>query len=141
MACFWLLGELENIMFKLKILSILAILTLTGYSSQFGDVTDDVSGYFKSGDTKQLSTYFSSSISIALRDDEGVYSRVQAEIVLREFFNRNSPKDIKLLHRIDSNPNFRYVVLDLITDKGSYRLSYKMVSEANKFKMTELRIE
>lgn len=141
MACFWLLAGLKKMMSKLKIVFVLVLIAFKGFSVTSNDVTDEMSRYIKAGDTKQLATYFSSSISIALRNDEGVYSRGQAEIVLREFFKRNSPKEITLIHRIDSNPNFRYVVLDLLTDGGSYRLSYKMVSEANKYKITELRIE
>lgn len=110
-------------------------------AGEFADVIDDVSMHFQTGDTRELSKFFSTSMSISLRKDEGVYSKVQSEIILKEFFNRNTPESIEFVHRLDSNPNFRYVVLHLKTSNGTFRVSYKLVSEGNKFKMTELRIE
>ena len=110
-------------------------------ATKFTDVIDDVSLHFQTGNSKELSKYFSTSMSIALRQDEGVYSKVQSEIILREFFNRNSPESIEFVHRLDSNPNFRYVVLNLKTNSGLFRVSYKLVSEGSQYKMTELRIE
>ena len=110
-------------------------------ATKFTDVIDDVSLHFQTGNSKELSKYFSTSMSIALRQDEGVYSKVQSEIILREFFNRNSPESIEFVHRLDSNPNFRYVVLNLKTNNGLFRVSYKLVSEGSQYKMTELRIE
>ncbi|RQP20190.1 MAG: DUF4783 domain-containing protein, partial [Parapedobacter sp.] len=44
------------------------------------DVIDDISSCIKSANTKELSKYFSSTVSMTLLNDEGIYSRVQAEI-------------------------------------------------------------
>lgn len=122
-------------------LYLLMFLIAQAPAGEFADVIDDVSLHFQTGNTKELSKYFSTSMSIALRRDEGVYSKVQSEIILKEFFNRNTPESIEFVHRLDSNPNFRYVVLNLKTSTGFFRVSYKLVSEGNKFRMTELRIE
>ena len=78
---------------------------------------------------------------MALINDEGVYSKVQAEIILREFFNRNQPTDISIIQRLDSNPNFRFIVIQMATSRRNYRISYKLVSESNSFKINELRID
>lgn len=113
----------------------------SGFVGRSGDVVDDIITHLKNADTKELSGYFSSSISMTLLKDEGVYSKVQAEIILKEFFNRNRPKEISKVHKLDSNPNFRYVVLNIRTEEDSYRVSFKLVSEEDSFKITELRIE
>ena len=105
------------------------------------DVVDDVLVCFENADTKTLSRYFASTVSMSLRNEEGVYSKVQTEIILKDFFNRNSPKDVSIIHRLDSNPNFRYVVFNMSTERQNYRVSFKLVSENATFKMTELRIE
>lgn len=105
------------------------------------DVIDDIASCIKAGDTKELSKFFSSTVSMTLLSDDGVYSRVQAEIILRDFFNRNTPTGVTISHRLDSNPNFRYVVLNLETAKDVFRVSYKLTNNDNTFRITEFRIE
>jgi len=105
------------------------------------DVIDDIASCIRSANTKELSKYFSSTVSMTLMNDEGIYSRVQAEIILRDFFSKNTPTNVKVAHRLDSNPNFRYVVLNLETSKDAYRVSYKLTHNDNSFQVTEFRVE
>jgi len=109
--------------------------------ANINDVIDDIASCVRSANTKELSKYFSSTVSMTLLNDEGIYSRVQAEIILRDFFNKYTPTDVKIAHRLDSNPNFRYVVLNLETSKDTFRVSYKLTNNDNAFQVTEFRIE
>ena len=109
--------------------------------AHMNDVIDDISSCIGSANTKELSKYFSSTVSMTLLNDEGIYSRVQAEIILRDFFGRNVPTNVKISHRLDSNPNFRYVVLNLETSNDTFRVSYKLTNNDNAFQVTEFRIE
>lgn len=120
---------------------LIVIGSVTGLSAQKMDVVNDVSQFFEEGNTKKLSEYFSSTVTIGFHQDEGVYSRVQSEIILKEFFNRNRPQSSELLHLIDTHPNFRFVVLRLATENGNHRVSFKLVSEGKSFRVTEIRIE
>ena len=109
--------------------------------ANINDVIDDIASCIKGGNTKELSKYFSSTVSMTLLNDEGIYSRVQAEIILRDFFGKNTPTSVKIAHRLDSNPNFRYVVLNLETPKDTFRVSYKLTNNDNAFQVTEFRVE
>lgn len=127
---------------SLLILSILTLPFSSANTAQLSsDVVDDILECFRTADTKEMAGYFASTISMSLRNEEGVYSKVQTEIILKEFFNRNTPQEINIVHRLDSNPNFRYVVFNMDTEKNTFRVSFKLVSENSVFKMTELRIE
>ncbi|MGZ3833486.1 MAG: DUF4783 domain-containing protein, partial [Mucilaginibacter sp.] len=53
----------------------------------------------------------------------------------------NQPKSVKILHRIDSNPNYRFAVLILTTENGIYRTSFSLKNIKGRFEMNELRIE
>lgn len=110
-------------------------------NANIGDVIDDIASCIKNSNTKELTKYFSSTVSMSLLNDEGVYSKVQAEIILRDFFNKNAPSSVRFVQRLDSNPNFRYVVLNLATAKDDFRVSYKLINEDNTFRITEFRIE
>lgn len=105
------------------------------------DIIDDIASSIKGANTKELTKHFSSTVSMSLLNDEGVYSKVQAEIILRDFLNRNTPTAVKFLNRMDSNPNFKYVVLSLTTSRENYRVSYKLIQEDNVYRVTEFRIE
>lgn len=125
---------------RVKLVGLMCLFVMTG-TAHANDVIDDISSCIKGANTKELSKYFSSTVSMTLVNDEGIYSRVQAEIILRDFFSRNPPTNVKISHRLDSNPNFRYVVLNLETAKDTYRVSYKLTNNDNEFKVTEFRIE
>lgn len=119
------------------VMCLLMVTSLAGVN----DVIDDIASCVRSANTKELSKYFSSTVSMTLLNDEGVYSRVQAEIILRDFFNKNTPTNVKIAHRLDSNPNFRYVVLNFETSKDTFRVSYKLTNNDNSFQVTEFRVE
>ena len=125
---------------KMGLVGVLCLVMTVGFASA-NDVTDDIATSIRGGDTKELSRHFSSTVSMTLLNDEGIYSRVQAEIILRDFFSRNPPVGVKVAHRLDSNPNFRYVVLNLETAKDVFRVSYKLTNNDNTFQVTEFRIE
>ena len=119
---------------------VLCFTMAVGFAS-VNDVIDDITSSVRSGNTKELSKYFSSTVSMTLMNDEGIYSRVQAEIILRDFFSRNTPTGVKIAHRLDSNPNFKYVVLSLETARDTFRVSYKLSNNDNTYQVTEFRIE
>jgi len=125
---------------RAKLVGIMCLFAMTSVA-HMNDVIDDISSCIKSANTKELSKYFSSTVSMTLLNDEGIYSRVQAEIILRDFFGRNTPTNVKMAHRLDSNPNFRYVVLNLETSKDTFRVSYKLTNNDNTFQVTEFRVE
>src|SRR5690606_36792595 len=105
------------------------------------DLLDDIASCVRGENTKELTRYFSSRVSMTLLNDERIYSRVQSEIILRDFFSKNPPSNVKIAHRLDSYPNFRYVVLNLETSKDTYRVSSKLTNDENAFQLTEFRIE
>lgn len=125
---------------KAGTVGVMCLFMLVSFANM-NDVIDEIASCIKSANTKELSKYFSSTVSMTLLNDEGMYSRVQAEIILREFFTKNSPTHVKMAHRLDSNPSFRYVVLNLETAKETFRVSYKLTNNDNAFLVTEFRIE
>lgn len=125
---------------KAETIGLMCLFVVMGFVAS-NDVIDDIASSIKSGNTKELSKYFSSTVNMTLMSDEGTYSRVQAEIILRDFFSKNTPTNVKVVHRLDSNPNFRYVVLTLETARETFRVSYKLTNNDNTFQVTEFRVE
>jgi hypothetical protein len=106
-----------------------------------GDFIDEMSSLFKSGNSKEIARNFSSSVALSIIHDEDVYSKVQAEQILRDFFSKHSPTNSSVLHLINTNPNMRFGILSLSTRNGKFRISITSKKVSNSFLITELRID
>ncbi|TKC03865.1 DUF4783 domain-containing protein [Pedobacter frigoris] len=106
-----------------------------------GDIIDTLSTHFKSGNSKEIAVNFSSSVDLIIIDEEDVYSKAQAEQILRSFFSKYPPTKSTVIHRLNNNPNYRYGALSLGTKNGVFRVSITMKKTGNAFFITELRIE
>ncbi|MBN2681968.1 MAG: DUF4783 domain-containing protein [Bacteroidales bacterium] len=83
----------------------------------------------KSGNSKMLAKYFEANIELKIIDDEEIYSKTQAELILKDFFAKNKPSDFKTIH--DGGEGVKYAIGNLTTDNGNYRVTimYRVVGE------------
>lgn len=105
------------------------------------DIIDDVAVAFKSGNSKELAQYFSSTVELSILNKEDIYSATQAELILKDFFEKNQPSSSKVIHKVISNANYKFGVIVLSTGKGVYRVNYELRINAGKFLITQIRIE
>lgn len=105
------------------------------------DVINQISASFKAGDVKEIAKYFAPSIEFIIVDDEDVYSKAQGEQILRDFLGKHPPQKASIIHKINTNPNYRFGVILLNTSKETFRVSVTMKKINNGFLITELRIE
>lgn len=107
------------------------------------DIVDDLMSHFKSGNTKEIAKSFAPSVELLIIDQEDVYSKVQSEQILKDFFIKNPPQKTTLIHRLNSNPAFKFGVFSLQSKNGSFRVTLTLRAQKanNTFLITELRIE
>lgn len=106
------------------------------------DIYDEISNAIRSGDSRQVSTFFGNSLDMTIGNQEDVYSKAQAELVLRDFFSKNSPKTFSVNHKGSSKEGTLYAIGTLITTSGkSFRTSFYLKSTGGKYILQELRIE
>jgi hypothetical protein len=105
------------------------------------DPIDKVADLIRQGNTSELSKLFAPNVEISLLGEENVYSKDQSEVILDKFFNQNKPLAVKMLHKVNSNPNYLFAVLTLTTDKGPFRVSYTLKDTNGSQRLIELRIE
>ena len=105
------------------------------------DVIDDVSASFKSANVKEISKYFSSTVELAVLNDEDIYSANQAELILKDFFAKHPPLMMKIIHKVVSNANYKFGVIILTSTKGIFRISFEFKSAGESFNITQIRIE
>ncbi|MFC4210048.1 DUF4783 domain-containing protein [Pedobacter lithocola] len=105
------------------------------------DIIDDLSAYFKAGNSKEIAKNFAPTIELIIIDEEDVYSKAQGEQILKDFFNKNQPVKTSIFHRINNSQSYRFGVILVSTSKETYRVSITMKKFNTAFLITELRIE
>src|SRR5690348_6671166 len=86
------------------------------------DIFDEVAVAIRSGNASAVSKYFASSIELKTIDKSNVYSKNQAELVLREFFQSHAPRSFNVIHRGSSAKGARYAIGSMETAQGSFRV-------------------
>ena len=128
-------------MIRSLFLLVISLTSLYLPSAIQADIIDDLSSYFKAGNTKEIAKNFSSTIELIIIDEEDVYSKAQGEQILRDFFTKHPPVKTSVFHKINNSPNYRFGVVILNTSKETFRVSITMKKFNNSFLITELRIE
>ncbi|MES2266244.1 MAG: DUF4783 domain-containing protein [Bacteroidota bacterium] len=125
---------------RLKYLPLLTLLFLLPCVAS-ADIIDKIADLLKTANASEIAKHFSSNIDISISEESNTYSKAQAQMILDKFFKDNKPHAAKLLHRVNSNPNYNFSVYILTTDKGKFRISC-MFKEVDKvMQIIELRIE
>ncbi|MEO8793900.1 MAG: DUF4783 domain-containing protein [Daejeonella sp.] len=129
---------------RIKALYILLISLCFSFSAKAQNadaIVKEITGYFKASNTSQIAENFASTVELVILTDEDVYSKVQAEIILKDFLSKHSPISAKLIHLLDSNPNYRFAVISLKTGNGDFRVSYSLKETGGRYLITDMRIE
>lgn len=124
---------------KLLYLSLLFLLTFILQNT--GDPIEKTAELLRNGNITELSKYFAATVDLTIKGEENSYSDAQAKLVLTNFFDKNPPQAVKILHRITSSAKYHYGVVILNTTNGTYRVAFSLKNNNGKFELTEMRIE
>lgn len=104
------------------------------------DLKSSIEKGFITGDAKLIAVYFAPNIDFSLLDQEDLYSKSQAEQVLKTFFLENKPLTFSIIHQ-GSSAETKYFICALQTSKGNYRITVNAKHIANKDIISHLTIE
>ncbi len=124
---------------KLVVLGILLI-SLFGFQSK-SDSFDEIAGAMKLGQVGGLTQFFSSSVELTLLDNEGIYSKQQAEQMLRTFFNQHPPKSVSIQHKGSSGQGAKYAIIIYEASNGKFRSYIFMKDNGKGMQVNEFKLE
>ena len=104
-------------------------------------VSDNLATAFKTGNSNEIAKYFGTSIDLSIPDNEGIYSAIQAKLILKTFFLKNKPSDFTIVHNGDSKNNSHYSIGNLKTSNGTFRTYILYKEQDKKVTILELKIE
>ena len=123
---------------KLLYVPILVLLYLVSVAA--GPI-EKVAELMRQGNVAELTKLFAANVEITMQDDENLYSKTQAGLILDKFFSQNKPTSVKVLHKVNSSQNYIFGVIILNTQKGPYRIAVTLKQTGNTSELIEMRVE
>ncbi len=104
-------------------------------------VLEDISLAIRSGNAREVAKYFDTSVEITIHNESKVYSKSQAEMVLKDFFTKNPVSSFNIIHKGTSNEGSQYGIGTLVTGGGSFRTYVYIKQKGTVFYIQEMRFE
>lgn len=102
---------------------------------------EEISSAITAGNSRELSRHFANRVELTISNNENIYSRAQAEVILKEFFNNNPPSSFRIIHQGASSKGSHYAIGNLTTVNGTFRTYLFIKSVGNGYQIHEIRFE
>jgi hypothetical protein len=105
------------------------------------DVSTEVLDAIKQGNAAAIAKNFNDKIDLKILDQEDVYSKAQAELVLKDFFAKHPVKSFVESHSSNAKSANQFVVGTLTSTNAKYRVSFLLKKFGDRFLISQFRIE
>lgn len=105
------------------------------------DLIDGISNAIRSGNPKNISKYFIENIDLKVIAKEDVYSKEQAEMILKDFFIKHPVKSFTVAHKSEPKGGSQYVIGTLETSNGKFRIYFLIKTTGSNSLIQQFRIE
>ena len=126
----------------MKFLIIFLIFSLVGNTLDSNDIGNEIVDSIRTGNARELSKWFNSNVDLTVLGKEEMYSKAQAEQILRDFFQKNPPKSFNLRHN-SSNPSAtQYGIGSYLSSNGAlFRIYFLIRKIGNQSFIQQFSIE
>ena len=126
---------------KTKSLIVLFIIAFSAFAFK-ADVIDDIATAIRSGNPKNISRFFIDNIDLKVIEQEDVYSKQQAEMILKDFFSKHPVKSYTVAHKSESKNGSQFVVIGTLeTTNGKFRTYFLIKTAGGQTLIQQFRIE
>ncbi len=121
-----------------KIFLVLCFLPFTLQADSF----DDVVNAMKTSNAENVSKYLNNNVELTLLENENLCSKVQAEQMLKKFFEKHQAKNLIIQHRGASAQGAKYAIANYESNAGAkFRVYIFMKDTGHGMLIHELRVE
>ena len=112
------------------------------YCQSAAVTSEKIVSAIRAGNAKELASYFHPNIELTVLDNDGTYSKSQAEIIIKDFFTKNPPKDFSINHNGSSKDMSQFFIGSYkTTNQQSYRIYFLMKTLSDKMLIQQLQIQ
>ncbi|HHU58980.1 MAG TPA: DUF4783 domain-containing protein [Bacteroidales bacterium] len=128
--------------FKLFIFSglLLLFLPLSTLGQNNGSMPDGIANATRSGDAARLAEYFNPRIELVLPGKSGVFSKEQAQFLMKDFFEQYPPASFQFIHQ-GERENATFAIGRYHYNRGQYRLLFLVKNSNGQTLIHQLRVE
>ena len=101
---------------------------------------DDITYAIRVGNAGELSRYLDNRVDISLPEKSDNYSKIQAEMIIRDFFTTNGVRNF-LVRKTGPSGNSEFCVGVLQTRNGDYRTTLFMRQKGDRLLLQELTFQ
>lgn len=93
---------------KLALAGLLSLAIASGALAQ--DIFAPMKDAIKTGNAKEVTKFFNTSVDMDLEGEASTYSKAQAEFVLRDFFKKHPSTDFSIVHTGSSKGGLQFAI-------------------------------
>lgn len=123
-----------------KISLLLMLMPVFFMQSVRSEIPEAIMNAISNGNSATLAGYFNSNLEVAILEKEDFYTKQQAELIMKDFFTRNTPVSFTILHK-GGKEGSQYAIGKLVTSGGSFRVTILVKMKENKALIHQLRFE
>jgi hypothetical protein len=121
------------------ILILLGFFTFNQVNAQ-NNIIDDISLGFANSDQQTIAKYIGNKVEINLFDLSSVYSKAQAEMVLKDFFDKYEVQSFQLFNKNNANGGpSKFAIGNLNTRNGNFRIFFILKEQEGAYFIQEMR--
>jgi hypothetical protein len=105
------------------------------------EIADLIADAIRTGNAKEISKYFADKVDLKVLEQENIYSKAQAELILRDFFAKHPVQEFNIVHKSTAKTDSQFATGTLKTGNGTYRVHYLMKTNGGNTTVTQFRIE
>lgn len=115
---------------------------LISKSLSFKDPGNEIASLIRTGNAKELADFFGITVGLTISGKEEIYSKAQAEQVLRDFFLKNPPKSFVLSPTVDGFTTSNHGIGSYVSRQNkSFTIYFLLKKTGNQALIQQLSIE
>ncbi|MCK5839982.1 MAG: DUF4783 domain-containing protein [Bacteroidales bacterium] len=121
---------------------LISFFLVTGFSySVPQSVTEEITAAIRAADDEKLAIYFNNTVDISLPNNEGTYSKNQAQLIIKDFFSKTPPDSFEIDHEGSSNNGSLYLIGSYKSTNKTYRVYILIKKISGKYLIQQLQFE
>ena len=126
---------------KKRLLSLVFILmTLVSQAQLSHSPVNEVLNAIRINRVQEVSRYMDNFISITLNNSQSLYSKNQAEIIIKDFFDKNPASDFSMADEGSADKNSKFAIANFNASGEKFSLYILFKQKDNTFLVQEIRI-
>lgn len=101
---------------------------------------EEIMNAFRIGRVHEISRYFDGFVPISINNNQSIYSSNQAELVLRDFLEKNPPRDFTVMDSGSPSPTSKFFIANFLAPSGRYNLYVLLRAKDRAYVIREIKL-